>query len=49
MQENNNNEIETEARIAFAEQEYSKELKWLAKKQGFPSKRASWEVYWKAH
>lgn len=43
----NDEEIEAEARAAFDLQEREKERAWDEKGKKWPSKRASWEVFWK--
>ena len=43
----NNEEIKDKAHKAFKAQERKKERKWDKKGQLWPTKQASWEVYWK--
>ena len=43
----NEEEIMEEARVEFNAQEREKERVWDEKGQKWPTKRASWEVYWK--
>ena len=45
IQKLNDTEIEAECRITFNRQEREKEKMWDIKKQKWPTKRASWEVY----
>jgi hypothetical protein len=42
----NEGEVEAECRLAFDKQEKEK---WTRQGKNFPTKRASWEVYWKNH
>src|SRR5256714_3192031 len=45
----NENEVEKECRLAFDKQEKEKEEKWTRQGKKFPTRRATWEVYWKNH
>jgi hypothetical protein len=47
IDEENEEEIEEEAREAFDIQEREKERIWNEKGQRWPSRRASWESFWK--
>ena len=43
----NEEEVRAECRAAFDKQEQAKEAKWIAIGKRFPTKRASWEIYWR--
>jgi hypothetical protein len=49
MQQNNDEEIEAEARAEFNRIQAEKEEKWRLKGRKQPGKPASWEVYWENH
>jgi len=45
----NEGEVEAECCLAFDKQEKEKEERWTRQGKNFPTRRASWEIYWKNH